>query len=111
VQHIEYATLHDRAQEKESDSVRQKVQAVRDIQHTRHGKLNSMLSSNDVQSSAGLADSARTQLQVYAEKLKLSPRVYMRTIKVARTIADLDNSLTIEIPHILEALQYRPKFE
>lgn len=111
VQHIEYATLHDKAQEKESEMVRQKVQTVRDMQLMRSGKLNSMLSSNDVQSSAGLADDARTQLQVYAEKLKLSPRVYMRTIKVARTIADLDNSLTIEIPHILEALQYRPKFE
>ncbi|HRH25290.1 MAG TPA: ATP-binding protein, partial [Candidatus Paceibacterota bacterium] len=40
-----------------------------------------------------------------------SPRVYLRTIKVARTIADLENNETIEEPHILEALQYRPKFE
>jgi magnesium chelatase family protein len=41
----------------------------------------------------------------------MSPRSYLRTIKVARTIADLDHSDTIEEPHILEALQYRPKLD
>lgn len=111
VQHIEYATLHDRAQEKESSDIREKVQIVRNVQRARAGKLNSKLTSNEVQTHAVLTDTAKAQLQVYAEKLKLSPRVYMRTIKVARTIADLEKSEAIEITHILEALQYRPKFE
>ncbi len=111
VQHVEYATLHDDATEKESRSVREKIESVRTTQEKRFGKLNSDLSSTEVQRESRLSDDARKQLQVYAEKLKLSPRVYMRTIKVARTIADLEKSETIEIPHILEALQYRPKFE
>ena len=111
VQHVEYATLHEDAKEKESTSVRTKVATVRNIQHLRYGKLNSALTSNEVQSSTNLCDDARKQLQIYAEKLKLSPRVYMRTIKVARTIADLDASADILLSHILEALQYRPKFE
>ncbi len=81
------------------------------MQYARFGKLNSALSSNDVQEKSGLSDTAKIQLQTYAEKLRLSPRSYMRAIKVARTIADLDGSETIEVPHILEALQYRPKFE
>ncbi len=111
VQHVEYSTLHDEAKEKESENIRSKVSSVREIQLKRFGKLNSALSSSEVQSSSGLKDDARIQLQTFAEKLKLSPRVYMRTIKVARTIADLEDSVSIEVPHILEALQYRPKFE
>ncbi|MBP6904910.1 MAG: YifB family Mg chelatase-like AAA ATPase [Candidatus Pacebacteria bacterium] len=111
VQHVEYATLHDEVKEKESEAVREKIKNVRTVQEERFGKLNSDLTSSDVQRDSGLAEDAKKQLQIYAEKLKLSPRVYMRTIKVARTIADLENSATIEISHILEALQYRPKFE
>lgn len=44
-----------------------------------------------------------------AEHLQLSARAYHRTIKLARTIADLDESENILTPHILEALQYRPR--
>lgn len=111
VQHVEYATLHDDALPRESEAIRTKVAHTRTRELERFGKLNSSLTSTDVQQKAGLSDDARKQLQVYAEKLKLSPRSYMRTIKVARTIADLEHSSTIELPHILEALQYRPKFD
>ena len=42
-------------------------------------------------------------------KFNLSARSYMKMIKVARTIADLDNSEEIAVPHMAEALQYSPK--
>ena len=111
VQHVEYTTLHDAPQEKESMRVRDLVETVRRRQEKRFGKLNSALGSNDVQSRSGIADDAKAQLQLFAQKLRLSPRVYMRTIKVARTIADIEGGEMIQVPHILEALQYRPKFE
>ena len=48
-------------------------------------------------------------LKKSSAKLNLSPRSYHRLIKVARTIADLDNKENIETAHVLEALQYRVK--
>ncbi|MDB5188694.1 MAG: Mg(2+) chelatase family protein [Candidatus Nomurabacteria bacterium] len=111
VQHIEYETLHEIGNNKESARVQHTVQQLRDVQYERAHKLNSAFSSQEVQTKSKLTDSAKKQLQQFAEKLKLSPRSYLRTIKVSRTIADLDHSDTIEERHILEALQYRPKLE
>ena len=41
------------------------------------------------------------------EKLKLSVRAYQKILKIARTIADLENKKNIEYKHIAEAIQYR----
>ncbi len=111
VAHIEYNTLHDRRVDRESDILRAHIKTIRDIQFARSAKLNKSLSSNEVQEGSKLSEKAKETLQRFAQKIQLSPRVYLRTIKVARTIADLEHSETIEEPHILEALQYRPKFE
>lgn len=54
-----------------------------------------------------LTDEASRQMKVALEKMKLSPRGYYRTLRVARTIADLANAEKIELPHVAEALQYR----
>jgi len=56
-----------------------------------------------------LSDSTTQLLNESAKKLDLSPRAYHRVIKLARTIADIDESRHIGDAHILEALQYRPK--
>jgi magnesium chelatase family protein len=56
-----------------------------------------------------ITDTARQTLNKSAQMMKLSPRAYHRMIKLARTIADLENSAEISEDHILEALQYRPK--
>jgi len=54
-----------------------------------------------------IADDAGLLLSKAAESLKLSARGYFKTLKVARTIADLENEKTISSQHITEALQYR----
>ena len=111
VHHVEYETLHDTRTLSQSDSIKESVSALREKQYNSRHKLNCDLSTNDVQSVSGLSTEAKTLLQRSAEALKLSPRVYLRTIKVARTIADMEEKELIEPPHILEALQYRPKFD
>ena len=71
--------------------------------------INSEMNNQDIKDTACLSPSAKSLLDSASKKLHISPRSYMRTIKVARTIADLDQSKSIEPMHIAESLQFRPK--
>ncbi|HEU4967245.1 MAG TPA: YifB family Mg chelatase-like AAA ATPase [Candidatus Saccharimonadales bacterium] len=92
------------------------VLARRQIDHARHmqfiryssSKLNSRMTNQDIHTHANIKTDAKTLLDNAAERLQLSARAYMKTIKVARTIADLDDSTPIKQAHIAEALQFRP---
>ena len=72
---------------------------------------NSDITARDIQLIAPLSKSATTILNTAAIRLDISARSYHKIIKIARTIADLDKKENIEDDHILEALQYRPKFK
>ena len=74
-------------------------------------KHNASLSSVEIVKHIKLSDEAKHCLDSAADKYNLSARAYFKTIKVARTIADLDENEheTIEKSHILEALQYRDR--
>ncbi|QWQ32741.1 hypothetical protein KOY48_00835 [Candidatus Minimicrobia naudis] len=63
--------------------------------------------SSNVDKITSISESAKTFLTNAARKLDLSTRSYFKVIKVSRTIADLEGSTSIEIPHIAESLQYR----
>jgi magnesium chelatase family protein len=56
---------------------------------------------------ANLSEAAKDFLDKAAQKLNISARAYVRSVKVARTIADLDGQETILPQHVSEALQYR----
>jgi magnesium chelatase family protein len=70
---------------------------------------NSDMRARDIAKYIQLSPDVKKLLNQSAEKLQLSGRAYHRVIKLARTIADLAQSREIEMSHILEALQYRPK--
>lgn len=92
------------------ENIKKRVKSARDKQYQRYqnsSKLNSNMTNSDIKRFAELEVSAKDILDVAADRLQLSPRSYMRTVKVARTIADLDSSKAITPHHITEALQYR----
>lgn len=84
------------------------------IAHTRQakryhqsGKYNSSLSPPEISQFFQLSNSAEQLLQTAVNKLDLSARGYFKTIKLAQTIADLDESDIITPEHIAEALTFR----
>ena len=78
--------------------------------HTKNpNKTNSDLSPRELDELVPLRPQVREILERAGTRLALSPRAFHRVIKVARTIADLDDSPDINDSHVLEALQYRER--
>lgn len=96
-----------------SASIRDRVSSAREVQLERFALMNGITcnghaSGRGIDTSGKVDPSARSLLQSAASALSLSARGYHRVLKVARTIADLDLSVSIGAPHVSEALRYRP---
>ncbi len=114
VENVKHKRLLEQDQKAEtSEQIQKRVIRARDRQKVRFGshKTNSQITNRDIKAGIGLTKQGRELLNTAAEKLELSPRAYMRTLKVARTIADLDNSEDVSALHVAEAVQYRPKLK
>lgn len=81
---------------KKSSIIRERVKKARDIQITRQGKINSMLTSKELDEVCDLDEESKKILTLAIEKLGLSARGYYKILKVARTIADLRGCKKIE---------------
>ncbi|MFZ3015829.1 MAG: YifB family Mg chelatase-like AAA ATPase, partial [Minisyncoccia bacterium] len=115
VGNIDYKKLGEESTGEKSQNIKERVLNARKIQKERFEKLDRKISLNsemnvkDLTSFIKLEDEVRNLLDESATSLALSARAYHRVIKIARTIADLENSEDIKQNHILEAIQYRPK--
>lgn len=87
--------------------VRQRVSHCRNRQLARQGCANAALSPQQLLDSALLAAVDRRHLALVADKLQLSVRAMHRSLRVARTLADMNESETVQRNHLDEALAYR----
>ena len=101
----------DQFQAESSCDIKKRTSAARNIQHKRFRKKeifsNAHMKHKDIKTYCSLDDQCRQLIRSAVEELHLSARSYDRIIKVARTIADLDQEEIIKPEHIAEAIQYR----
>ncbi|HHT63872.1 MAG: YifB family Mg chelatase-like AAA ATPase [Bacillota bacterium] len=111
VPRVEYQDLSSDAQEEPSAKIRQRVEIARQIQKERLAGTgivcNAHMERKQIQQFCLLSPDAKKLLQEAFNRLKLSARSHDRILKVARTIADLEQSTIIQLHHIAEAIQYR----
>ncbi|MEK7450419.1 MAG: ATP-binding protein, partial [Patescibacteria group bacterium] len=104
--------------------IQKRVQKARDMQTKRFSARggsssgrkseiasNSEMVSKDVKELLELSSECRELLRLAVSRMNLSARSYYRTIKLARTIADLEDAKNIAPNHVAEALQYRPRVD
>ncbi len=99
-----------------SAQIRERVVRARDIQSERFLRLgepnlktNSQLKGKLLEEVVALDNDAKELLARFAEQYNLSARAFHRTMRLARTIADLQSELKVNKMHIAEALTYRRK--
>ena len=92
-----------------SEQVRTRVSAAHKRQLIRQKKVNNELSPSEIDKYIQLGEAEQQLLQLAQQRLNLSARGYHRVLRVARTIADLADSIDITSVHVSEALSYRSK--
>lgn len=109
---VSHEELASQAPVEKSDQIRARVVAARGIQKKRFQNYpglfaNAQMSSRLVRKYCAVSPAGKALLKVAMERLGLSARAYDRILKVARTIADLDNSENIQTEHLAEAINFR----
>ncbi|MCD0466116.1 YifB family Mg chelatase-like AAA ATPase [Flavobacterium sp. ENC] len=109
---VPFEKLADDRKAESSVEIRKRVTKAREIQTSRFEAIenihyNAQMSSKLIREFCGLDEQSKELLKTAMERLNLSARAYDRILKVARTIADLDDAPKIITSHIAEAIQYR----
>lgn len=108
---VKYEKLENEEIPESSEVIKQRVNKARKIQQERYKEngiySNAQLTPKLVNKYCKLDKEGKAILQNAFERLGLSARAHGRILKVARTIADLDNQENINVSHIAEAIQYR----
>ncbi len=108
---VPFDDLRTRQQAESSESIKKRVDNARQIQLTRYGSKSSMCNArmgpDQLRDFCNLDRTGETLMRKAFDTLGLTARSYDRILKVARTIADLENSENILAHHIAEAIRYR----
>lgn len=113
VPRLEYDKLISEKVAEESKFIRKRVQRARDIQEARFLGTriftNAEMKLSDIKKYCVVDEEIKKLLELATTQLNLSARAYHRILKIARTIADLEEQEMIKKENVAEALQYRPK--
>ncbi len=113
VPRVDYEKLSSDRLGESSASIRARVQAARERQQARFAGTDIVCNSDmrvaEVRQFCKLDEAGESLVRAAMSQMNLSARGYHRVLKLARTIADLAGSETIQPVHLAEALQYRPK--
>ena len=107
---VHFEDLRARAEAEPSSEVKKRVNSARTIQNKRFGKggmCNARMGPEEMCRFCELSEESAHLMKNAFDAMGLTARSYDRILKVARTVADLDGSETIEPQHIAEAIQYR----
>ena len=111
VENVEYTQLENQVKLETSDEIRGRVNKARNRQIERYKKYkiysNAELTPSLIEKYCKIDDKSKELLEKAFKNLELSARGYNKILKIARTIADLEEKEKIEISHIAEAIQYR----
>ena len=111
VKRPKYEKISSKIKSETSEEIRKRVCIAREIQRKRYEfekiKLNAELNGNLISKYCKLDEKGEEILEKAFKNLKLSVRAYEKILKIARTIADLEQKTDIEYKHIAEAIQYR----
>jgi magnesium chelatase family protein len=108
---VEFDDLVSKSNEESSDVIRDRVIKVRNIQNERFKgtgiSCNARITPAKLQEFCPMTDDAESFLKKIFEKTGLSARAYSKILKIARTIADMDNKEVIDRSHIAKASRFR----
>lgn len=108
---VDYRDLSSKVESEKSERIKERVNNAREIQNKRYKNTNiscnARITPGVFQEVCKIDKHANELLRSSFDNLGLSARAYDRILKVARTIADLENSESINSSHVLEAVQYR----
>lgn len=108
---VKFEELRTTEQSECSENLKKRIEAARELQRERFANsettCNSKINAKEFEKFCRIDKDAEQTLRLSFEKLGFTARAYNRVLKVARTIADLDQSEIILSHHVLEAVQYR----
>ncbi|WP_458296198.1 magnesium chelatase subunit ChlI family protein [Sphingobacterium zhuxiongii] len=109
---VEYNELLESRKSENSESIRSRVILARKVQESRfknHQNVhsNAQMSAKQIRDICLIDATGKNLLKTAMERLNLSARAYDRILKVARTIADLEQSIDITNEHLAEAIHFR----
>ena len=108
---VPYKDLSSKIPSEGSHTIQKRVFAARAIQAARYCRSNihsnAQMNNRFIKTYCSLGNTAANILEKAIDTLGLSARAFNRILKIARTIADLENAARIDVNHISEAIQYR----